>query len=291
MPHALALSSLKYRDVRLLSASRMFEWFGLVCSVSAAGGNPRNFGSRNEKLFIGSCSMISAAYVFIMAYYLGLKRNYVKACIWTLILPIAFLGGSKLYSNLSDRKLGPALTMLFKSLPNVLFPMIYISTEALRCIMNSSPDAKIDVGGHIERCGNPSHPTLWVSDFLGLSWVLTYLLPPLLPSDRIPTWGDVMKLNMGRLEGLQFTLFFMFTIEAPVLYALTNEEGTKLSNFLHGLIFVMIINGTLLLVLNLYEYVLKPICRPTTRPHASSSVTSEDAFLLPQASDSTINVL
>ena len=169
--------------------------------------------------------------------------------------------------------------------------MVHISAESLRCIMDSTPDVKLDEDGNIKRCGNPSKPTFWVSFFLGVSWVLTYIVPPLLPSDRTMIWSKVMKLNMGRIEGLQFTLFFMNTIEALVLYALTNEEGTKLSNFLHGLILVMIINGILLLVLNLYEYVLKPICRPTTRPQASPTVTSQDAFHLPQDNNNTINAL
>ena len=61
-----------------------------------------------------------------------------------LILPPFYLGIVKLYSNLSDRKLGAAITAVFKSLPGVLIPMIYISAESLRCIMDSTPDAKMD---------------------------------------------------------------------------------------------------------------------------------------------------
>ncbi|GMH98279.1 hypothetical protein TrST_g982 [Triparma strigata] len=183
---------------------------------------------------------------------------------------------------------------MFKSLTGVLIPTLFISAESLRCIMESTPDAKIDDRGFIEHCGNPSRPTWWVSLFLFVSWYLTYLIPPLLPSDRTPTWGDVMNLNMGRIEGLQFILFSTFSILALVVYALTNKEGTELSEFLQGLINVMGVNGVILLVIVGYEYIIKPaIFRPTTRSHASSSVTSQDALHLPHANNpcNTTNAL
>ena len=103
-----------------------------------------------------------------------------------------------------------------------------------------------------------------------------------------------MKLDIGRIEGLQFTLFSTLSIEALVLYALTNEEGTELSDFLQGLINVMIMNLAILALIDLYEYALKPaICRPTTLSQASSSVTSSpnsDAFSF-ESSGNTINAL
>ena len=106
------------------------------------------------------------------------------------------------------------------------------------------------------------------------------------------TWSNVMNLNMGRIEGLQFILFSSFSILALVMYALTNEEGTELSDFLQGLINVMGVNIALLGLIVLYEYVIKPaICRPTTRSHASSSVTSQDAVHLSTISSSSINAL
>ena len=208
-------------------------------------------------------------------------------------MPPVYLGVVKLYSNLSDRKLGAAITALFKSLTGVLIPMLYISAESLRCIMESTPDAKFDEWGNIKRCGNPSQPTFWVSIFLAVSWGLTYLIPPLLPSDRTMTWSNVMNLNMGRIEGLQFILFSTFSILALVMYALTNEEGTELSDFLQGLINVILYNFFILGLIVLYEYVLKPaIFRPTTRPQASPTVTSpnSDAFSFDSTGNS-INAL
>ena len=292
--HGFALASLKYGDMRLVVVSMMFEMFGWVCSFGAALGNPRSFGSRNEKLFIGLCSLTEPAYLAIQAYALGSTDRLILACVEALILPPAYIGAVKLYSNLSDHKLGAAITALFKSLPGVLFPLLYISAESLRCIMDSSPDAKIDGAGHNERSENPSWPTWFVSAFLLISWGLTYVIPALLPSDRTPTWGDVMNLNMGRIEGLQFILFSTFSILALVVYALTNKEGTELSEFLQGLINVMGVNGVILLVIVGYEYIIKPaIFRPTTRSHASSSVTSQDALHLPHANNpcNTTNAL
>ncbi|GMH83539.1 hypothetical protein TrVE_jg5572 [Triparma verrucosa] len=162
--------------------------------------------------------------------------------------------------------------------------MLYISAEALRCIMDSTPDAKVDNLGYIERCGNPSLPTWYVSAFLATSWVLTYVIPPLLPSDRTMTWSNVMNLNMGRIEGLQFILFSTFSILALVVYALTNEDGTELSDFLQGLINVMLYNFLILLLIVAYQYIIKPaICRRSTTSEEESSddpVTnpSSDAF-------------
>ena len=293
VPHGFALASLKYGDMRLVAASRMFEMFGSVCSIAAVCGNPRNFGSRNEKLFIGLCALSLAAYYAILAYALGSTPLFIRACVNALILPPCYLGAVKLYSKFSDRKLGAAITALFKSLPGALIPMLYISAESLRCIMDSTADVKLDEDGNIKRCGNPSQPTWWVSVFLTASWGLTYVIPPLLPSDRTMTWSDVMNLNMGRIEGLQFILFSTFSILALVLYALTNEEGTELGDFLEGLILVMVVNFGILSLVVLYEYVLKPaICRPTTRSHDSDSETSpnSDAFSF-ESSGNSINVL
>ena len=76
------------------------------------------------------------------------------------------------------------------------------------------------------------------------------------------------------------------------MYALTDEDGTKTGNVLEGLITVMNLNGAILVLIVLYEYVLKPaIFRPTTRPQAASSVTSQDAFHLPHDNSNTINAL
>ncbi|GMH87010.1 hypothetical protein TrST_g1503 [Triparma strigata] len=282
VPHGFALGSLVDGDMRLVAASRMFELFGAVCSIAAAVGNPRNFGSRNEKLFIGLCALCIPAHVVVLAYTSGGSKGlYIRACCWALICPPSFLGGGKLLSNLSDRKLGAAITALFKSLTGVLIPMLYISAESLRCIMDSSPDAKIDDLGYIERCGNPSYPTYWVSSFLAVSWILAYIIPPMMPSHRTLTWGDVMKLDMGRIEGLQFTLFCTLSIEALVMYAVTNEEGTELGDFLQGLMNVMSLNFVILGLFVVYEYIIKPaICRRST---TSEEESSEDPVTNPNS--------
>ena len=72
-----------------------------------------------------------------------------------------------------------------------------------------------------------------------------------------------MKLNMGRIEGLKFTLFSTFSIEALVMYALTDEEGTELSGVVNGLIFLTMMNFALLGLLVLYEHVIKTRHLPT----------------------------
>ncbi|GMH90227.1 hypothetical protein TrST_g12950 [Triparma strigata] len=200
VPHAFALASLKYGDKRFGAAARMFEMFGLVCSIAAAGGNSRNYGSWNEKLFIVVCSLSVAAYYAIRAYALSSLGYLITASGLTLLLPPIYLAANKLASKLSDRKLGAAATEGLKSLPGVLIPILYISSSSLRCIMDASPDDKIDEWGYIEGCENPSQPTYMVSAFLATSWTLTYIIPPLLPSHQTMTWSDVMELKMGTIE-------------------------------------------------------------------------------------------
>lgn len=43
---------------------------------------------------------------------------------------------------------------------------------------------------YYEQCRNPALPTRLVTWFLFVSWLLTYVVPPLLPSDRVLTWGN-----------------------------------------------------------------------------------------------------
>ncbi|GMI00041.1 hypothetical protein TrLO_g11749 [Triparma laevis f. longispina] len=105
--------------------------------------------------------------------------------------------------------------------------------------MDSKPEDELYENGYIKRCQNP-FPTYFVSGFLGVSWRLTYIVPPLLPSDRVLTWSDVMKLNLGsRIEGLQFTLFCTYSTEVLVVYSLTNGEEGEVNDFLGGVIDIM----------------------------------------------------
>ena len=101
VPNGFALGSLMNGDMRLVAASRMFDMFSWVCSVAAAIGNPRNFGSRNEKLFIGLCSLLPAAYRAIVAYALGSTDLLIYACGFALILPHATL------AELNSTKISP----------------------------------------------------------------------------------------------------------------------------------------------------------------------------------------
>ncbi|GMH47387.1 hypothetical protein TrLO_g2693 [Triparma laevis f. longispina] len=235
-----------------------------------------------EKLFIVLCSLTIPACLLINAYITGSVGKLIFGCGLTLILVPTFLAIAKLYSNFSDLKLGAAVTTMFKALPGVLGSLLYISASSTQCIMDLKPDDELDKYGHFRRCQNPSKPTLLVSFFLLLSWLLTYIIPPLLPSDRALTWSNVMKLSMNRMEGLQFTLFCTLSMEALVIYSQTDNEGGKVNDFLEGLIgIIMGSNFLILLLIVIYEYILKPlICKPSTRTAASSSSATrpDDSF-------------
>jgi hypothetical protein len=77
-----------------------------------------------------------------------------------------------------------------------------------------------------------------------------------------------MELNMGRVEGLLFTLFSTLSIEALVLYALTSEEGTKLNKFLEYLISVIIVHSLFLGFIVVYDLTPSasnpPVATPST---------------------------
>ncbi|GMH91634.1 hypothetical protein TL16_g12110 [Triparma laevis f. inornata] len=182
---------------------------------------------------------------------------------------------------------------MFKTLPDILGSLLYISASSMQCIMDSKPEDELDENGHIKSCQNPSEPTIWVSYFLLASWVLSVLIPPLLPSDRTLTWSDVMKLDLGsRIEELQFTLFCMFSIEALIMYSLTNSEGEEMDNFLGGLVIIMLLNFSSLAFIVLYEYVIKPlICKSSTRATNSPSVMNPDAFNFAGDSGRSMNAL
>ncbi|GMH48800.1 hypothetical protein TL16_g00377 [Triparma laevis f. inornata] len=230
-----------------------------------------------EKLFIVLSSLIVPAYYFILAYITGSVLNLIWGCVWTLISVPSFLAGVILYSKFSDLKLGSAATTTLKSLLDILGSLFYINASSMQCIKDPKPEDELDEFGNLKRCQNPSRPTLWVSIFLMMSWVLTYLITPLLPSDRALTWSDVMKLNMSRMEGLQFTLFCTFSMEALVMYSLTDDEGGKVNDFLNGLIDTMVVNFAILVLIVLYEHIIKPaICKPSTRSASSSSATRPD---------------
>ena len=55
VPHGFALASLIDGDMRLVAAAKMFQMFGIVCSLAAAFGNPRNFGKRSCLLYSVHC--------------------------------------------------------------------------------------------------------------------------------------------------------------------------------------------------------------------------------------------
>ncbi|GMH88227.1 hypothetical protein TrST_g10302 [Triparma strigata] len=213
------------------------------------------------------------------------------------MLPPSYFAVIKLYSRLSDLKLGAVITTGFKSLPSVLLPMLYISTASLRCIASiASPDIKIDNLGFVQSCRNPSQPTFMVSAFLFTSWALTYVVEPLLPGERTLTWSNVMKLEMKRAEALIFSLLSTLSVGTLVIYALTNEEGEEISESLAQLCGIMTANSICLAFVVAYQYIISPfIYKAFNRSQTSSeeeAATSPNPDAVSFANTSTtINAL
>jgi len=278
-------------DNQLWFVGFVFQAFTWTCSLAAALGNPKNYGRKREKLFIGLCSLIPSLRYFVKAFIFTDPIGQIIHGLGTLMIWI--LGTfcvSKMYSKLSDRKLGAAVTALFKSLPGVLGSMLYVSAASLRCLMKYDSKVDEDFNDYYdEHCDNPTWPTYYVTMFLFTCWLLTNVIPPLLPGDRVLAWGDVMKLRMNMVEGLQFILFLTVSSEALLVYAFTNEDGADLSEFIYTLCIILQSNLWALGVVVGCHYVLKPlICRPSTRPQASSSVTSPNSDPFSVGSNSTV---
>ncbi|GMH61765.1 hypothetical protein TrLO_g7558 [Triparma laevis f. longispina] len=235
-----------------------------------------------EKLFIVLCALTTPAYCFIQAHLTGSELGswMIMGCSFALLLVPSYLASAKLYSKFEDPKLGAAITTIFKALPGLLGSLLYISSASIQCIMNYSSEDKMFEGYwdyHKKRCQNPSWPTVWVSVFLMTSWWLTHLLPPMLPSNRALTWNGVVKRSMNRVEGLHFTLFCTFSMEALMVYSLTDNEGGGTNDFLDCLIDIMFWSLFALIDIVVYEHLLKPlVCQPSSRTAASSVTTRPD---------------
>ena len=129
----------------------------------------------------------------------------------------------------------------------------------------------------LKQCGNPTMPSIMISIFLYFTWVLGYLIPPLLHGKKMMTWPDVMAIRMGKVEGTQFMLFGATATISLILFANTDEDGGDFTPFLQYLTVDYIITILSLIFLVLYEYIVKPLLFPSST--SSKTAISDDQEL------------
>lgn len=134
------------QDEKLLWSARNLANFIMVCTILACIGNPRNYGSWNEKAFIVTSYTIFSCYFFCgiglsrlddePAVKTGKMSMMMSAFIGLVCLP-GLLYVVTLYSRFSDAKLSSAMLAMFQSVPSILGSLLYVASTSFRCILQS----------------------------------------------------------------------------------------------------------------------------------------------------------
>ncbi|GMI12314.1 hypothetical protein TrVE_jg7499 [Triparma verrucosa] len=154
---------------------------------------------------------------------------------------------------------------------------LFVSAASARCLMKVDPSKPV-----LEQCGNPTVPSFWVSVFLAFSWILGYIIPPLLSGRKMMTWADVMAIRMSKIEGTQFMLYGTTATIALLLFANTDESGGDANPFLQYLTASFMLTGLPLAILIIFEDIIKPFLFPSS----NTSISSENSQELNNNTDS-----
>ncbi|GMH61321.1 hypothetical protein TrST_g6686 [Triparma strigata] len=266
-------------DERWSAAATTFWAFSVVCLVGAAVGNPQNIRSWKEKLFVGICAVLAGVGPLFIGLkmitvvkhqanvYMGWYAIVIGATVM-IVVPPTLIAINTIYSKLPARQLSNAVKTIFKSLPQIMGSVLFVSAASTRCLMKADPSNPI-----LKQCGNPTMPSILVSNFLSFTWGLGYLIPPLLSGRKTMTWADVMAIRMSKVDGTQFMLFGTTATITLILFANTDESGGDFNPFLQYLTAGFMLTIASLAFLVLYEYIIKPLLFPSS---ASSTTSDSD---------------
>lgn len=227
------------QDEKLLWIARNFVNFSVGCTSLACFGNPRNIHSWKEKAFIGTSwlTFISGQFFFGLglirledegAIRIG-KITMMFVVFHTCISLPGFLYATKLFSRFSDAKLSRLMLSAFQSVPSLLGSLLYVVSTSFHCITQS--DEKL--GSVVDQCGNPTAPAASIGSYLFVAWVLCYLAAPLASDTSTLSWKNVMELKMSKMQFILGSLFGALSLITLITFANTNENGSKIDDFLH----------------------------------------------------------
>jgi len=254
---------------RLSWASWSFIVFSSTCLFAAVLGNLRRIDSRVEKSVLILLGLLGGVAHFIPGYALASYEDkgtafYGKAfmgfgALFAITMPPLFYKLASKWSALEDHELSAALIAMFKALPGTLASQLYLSTAAMRCILAADDESPL-----FEQCGNPLAPTYEINCLLWIMFFLAYVCAPLMKDRKTKTWGDVMVLKMGKMEGMQFSLGSILVTVAWVEFATLNEGGESITDFMKTLINLFQLFFFSLLSLVLFDIFLRPRLCPST---------------------------
>mmetsp|Transcript_14638 Transcript_14638/g.29845 ORF Transcript_14638/g.29845 Transcript_14638/m.29845 type:complete len:437 (+) Transcript_14638:157-1467(+) len=283
---------------KLSWASYSFVAFSGTCLVAAVLGNVRRIGSRVEKSVLILIGLLLGVTYFFPGYALASYEDEDTAAmgklfmssgaLWAIIGPPIVHKGASKWSALEDHELSSALIAMFKALPGTLASQVYLSTAAMRCVLAADDESPL-----YEQCGNPLIPTFQINMLLFMAWFLAYVCAPLMKDRKTKTWGDVMVLKMGKMEGFQFSLGSILGTVAWVEFATLNEGGELMTDFMQTLITLFILFFYSLCALVLFDIFVRPRLCPssaTTTSAENDNDNDNDAISLSHSTASTTTI-
>ena len=292
----LAVMALMEKSNDALSAEKLswasfsFVVFSGTCLVAALVGNVRSIGSLVEKSTFTLLALLFGVAFFIPGFALvGYEdedtaftgKLFMKGgAFWTIFwTPIFYKLVSK-WSTLEDHELSVALMALFKALPGTVASQVYLSTAAMRCVLAADDESPL-----YEQCGNPLSPTYQINMLLLMVWFLAYFCAPLIKDMKTKTWGDMMVLKMGKMEGFQFSLGSILGTVTWVEFAFLNEDGESITDFMatFGNLFHLFYWSLTALVI--FDIIVRPRLCPSSATTTSND--DNDAISLSHSNSST----
>ena len=266
---------------KLSWASYSFMVVSGACVTAALMGNVRSIGSRVEKSVLILIGLLLGVVFFFPGYALATYEDEGTAAMGKVFMnfgalgaiilpPIVYKLASK-WSALEDHELSAALIAMFKALPGTLASQVYLSTAAMRCVLAADDESPL-----YEQCGNPLRPTNQINMLLCMMWALAYVCAPLMKDRKTKTWGDVMVLKMGKMEGFQFSLGSMLSTVAWVEFATLNEGGEPITDFMNTLIHLFGLFFFSLGSLVLFDIFVRPHLCPSSSSAATTTTPDDD---------------
>ena len=165
------------------------------------------------------------------------SRNSLLSLVALLVVGIGIAGGTlfillgppmtlavvRHLATLPPHDLHHFLLTILRSLPSTLGATMYVAAAAGSCLLQATDEDNI-----INQCGNPLAPTFFVTILLGTIWVIGVILPYVLPPEETG-WTDIASMSVEKTEARKITLVTILSSLTVLLYAMTYEDGAKVT--------------------------------------------------------------